>query len=276
MDPISEKPTAAQLTALLLLAVSITLLNCLKPLHLDDPAYYYYAAHIAQHPLAPYDFEVYWDYQTQPANRLLAPPLLPYWWAVAISWLGDHPLLWKLWLLPFHAFSSCCRVGGGAVPAFRSGPGPATGRHDRAVAGPVAGPQPDARRAGPRARLDGAGAVPERLRSAIVAPHPGSGPACRTGDANEIQQLRHPGGVSGLRTDAAPPGPCRGRCRGGLGGVRRLGRFRGLAAWRIALSGRPRSAQRRGARSSAAPGAGAGHHDGRPWAWGVADGVGRC
>lgn len=87
---------------LLLLALALTLVNALKPLHIDDAAYAAYAAHIAEHPLAPYDFLIYWDNTYQPANRLLAPPVVPYFVAGALSCLGDDPVLWKLALLPFH------------------------------------------------------------------------------------------------------------------------------------------------------------------------------
>ena len=32
---------------------------------------------------------------------VLAPPVLPYWWAVAIRLFGRQPWVWKLWLFPF-------------------------------------------------------------------------------------------------------------------------------------------------------------------------------
>jgi hypothetical protein len=82
------------------LALVLTLLNALKPLHIDDAAYYCYAAHIAEHPLSPYGFEVLWDQQPCSANQLLAPPLLLYWWAAGIRLFGENPFLWKVWLLP--------------------------------------------------------------------------------------------------------------------------------------------------------------------------------
>jgi hypothetical protein len=92
-------PTRRRLT-LVLLAVLFTLLNSLKPLHVDDAAYYYYAAQIAQHPLDPYGFEIHWYQHPLPANHVLAPPVLPYWWAAALRLFGDQPFLWKLWLFP--------------------------------------------------------------------------------------------------------------------------------------------------------------------------------
>jgi hypothetical protein len=80
----------------------VTLLGALKPLHMDDTAYHYYAAWIADHPLDPYGFKVFWYEQPQPAHDVLAPPLLPYWWALAIRLFGEEPFWWKCWLLPFH------------------------------------------------------------------------------------------------------------------------------------------------------------------------------
>src|SRR5262249_50776827 len=65
------------------------------------PAYYRYAAHIAEHPLDPYGFSLLWAGQARPAHEVLAPPLVPCWWAAAIRLFGERPFLWKLWLLPF-------------------------------------------------------------------------------------------------------------------------------------------------------------------------------
>src|SRR5947209_4569109 len=87
---------------LLLLTLGFTLLNCLKPLQVDDTAYSYYARHIAEHPLDPYGFEIFWYQSPSSANEVLAPPVLPYWWAAAIRLFGERPFLWKLWLLPFN------------------------------------------------------------------------------------------------------------------------------------------------------------------------------
>src|SRR5262249_54538615 len=79
----------------------LTLLNLPKPLTVDDAAYYYFARHIAADPLHPYDFQMFWYEWPQPANTVLAPPVLPYWWSLALHLFGDRPWLWKLWLLPF-------------------------------------------------------------------------------------------------------------------------------------------------------------------------------
>lgn len=87
--------------ALAVLAVLFTLLNAVKPLQVDDGAYYYYARQAAQDPLRPYGFDMFWYWYPQPANEVLAPPVLPYWWSIAICLFNDNVLLWKLWLLPF-------------------------------------------------------------------------------------------------------------------------------------------------------------------------------
>jgi hypothetical protein len=86
--------------SLLLLACLFVLLDCAKPLVIDDAAYYYYARQMAGHPLDPYGFAMLWWNRPLTANEVLAPPVFPYWWSLAIRLLGDSPLLWKLWLLP--------------------------------------------------------------------------------------------------------------------------------------------------------------------------------
>src|SRR5207253_890174 len=55
---------------------------------------------VAEHPLDPYGFEIFWNEQPQPAVEVLAPPVLPYYWAAAICLFGERPFLWKVWLLP--------------------------------------------------------------------------------------------------------------------------------------------------------------------------------
>jgi hypothetical protein len=88
--------------ALVLLAFLFTLLNCLKPLHVDDTCYVVCSTHIAEHPLSPYEGMIYWDYHLQKANDVLAPPVMLYWLAVIRAALGNSPLVWKLSLLPWH------------------------------------------------------------------------------------------------------------------------------------------------------------------------------
>jgi hypothetical protein len=100
--------------ALLALALIYTLLNAPKPLLIDDAAYYYYARQITRDPLRPYDFSMFWYQWPHPANQVLAPPVLPYWWAVAYQLFGERPFLWKLWLFPFAllfvvALNALCR-----------------------------------------------------------------------------------------------------------------------------------------------------------------------
>lgn len=83
------------------LAALYTLLNAVKPLHMDDTAYCYDARQIASHPFDPYGGTVFWYDRPDPASEILAPPVLPYWWGAAIWLFGERPLLWKLWLFPF-------------------------------------------------------------------------------------------------------------------------------------------------------------------------------
>jgi 4-amino-4-deoxy-L-arabinose transferase-like glycosyltransferase len=83
-------------------ALVLTLLNAAKPLYMDDANYYQYAVHIAERPLDPYGFDVYWAPTPQPAYRILTPPLFPYWWALAIRLFGERPFLWKLFSFPFY------------------------------------------------------------------------------------------------------------------------------------------------------------------------------
>src|SRR6202165_4541362 len=92
---------AGGVRSVLAAAFLFTLLNALKPLHMDDTAYYYVAVHMAEHPLDPYGFKLFWEQEPDPANEVLAPPLLPYWWSLAIRLFGERPFLWKLWLFPF-------------------------------------------------------------------------------------------------------------------------------------------------------------------------------
>src|SRR5262245_56998066 len=86
--------------ALFLLAALATFLNAFKPLHIDDAAYYAYARQFASSPLDPYGFAVFWYQHPEPANTVLAPPVLPLWWSLALR-VTDEPVLWKLWLFPF-------------------------------------------------------------------------------------------------------------------------------------------------------------------------------
>lgn len=96
----TPSPTAL-FFAVLLPAFVLVLFDLPKPLHIDDAAYHLYAAQIAEHPLDPYGFSMYWYHRPYPANEVLAPAVLPYWWSAAIRLFGERPWLWKLWLLPF-------------------------------------------------------------------------------------------------------------------------------------------------------------------------------
>src|SRR6516225_4698038 len=89
------------LLLLLLLALLYTGLASIKPIHIDEAANYYYARQIAEHPSDPYGFEMFWYQRPEPANHVLTPPVLVYWWGLGVRLFGSQPVLWKLWLLPF-------------------------------------------------------------------------------------------------------------------------------------------------------------------------------
>ena len=91
----------ASLKPLLLLALLFTLLNAFKPLCIDDALYYYHVEQISRNPLDPYGFTIFWNDRPEPAVQNLAPVLMQYWWAIAIRLFGEHPFVWKLWLLPY-------------------------------------------------------------------------------------------------------------------------------------------------------------------------------
>jgi hypothetical protein len=83
------------------LAIIVTLANSIKPVLIDDTAYLAYARHIAENPLDPYGFTIFWYTVPEPAMEVLAPPLVPYWLALGIRLFGEEPAALKLWLFPF-------------------------------------------------------------------------------------------------------------------------------------------------------------------------------
>ena len=94
-------PNAGIVNAVVVASV-LTFLNALKPLHIDDVIWFYFAGHIANHPGAPFAFTIPWSQISQPAMNVMAPPVVPYWWAGAMKLFGDHPFLWKASLLPIN------------------------------------------------------------------------------------------------------------------------------------------------------------------------------
>jgi hypothetical protein len=92
---------ASLLRSPLFLALVVTLANAAKPVLVDDTAYLIFARHIAEHPLDPYGFEVFWYTFPDQAMTVLVPPVLPYWLACGIRLFGEHPAFLKLWLFPF-------------------------------------------------------------------------------------------------------------------------------------------------------------------------------
>ncbi len=100
---ISEKITISQPITffhILMLASLLTGLNALKPVHIDDNVYIIYANEFLNHPLDPYKFNFGSPYSNS-ANQLLVPPVLTYYLGTGIKLLGNNPILFKLWLLPF-------------------------------------------------------------------------------------------------------------------------------------------------------------------------------
>lgn len=86
---------------LILFALLYTGLNALTPLKIDDAAYICYVRQIAGHPFDPYGFVIQWYDVPQPANDVLAPPVLPYSVALGMHFFGENPALLKLSLLPW-------------------------------------------------------------------------------------------------------------------------------------------------------------------------------
>src|SRR5215210_6930590 len=89
------------LSSPVVLAVIVSMANAVKPVVVDDTAYLAFARHIAQHPLDPYGFELFWYWVPEPAMEILAPPVVPYWLAAGVALFGEHVVLLKLWLFPF-------------------------------------------------------------------------------------------------------------------------------------------------------------------------------
>jgi hypothetical protein len=100
-QPTRRRRLPSGVTAVLVLAFALTLLNALKPLHVDDPFIYRVAEQISAHPFDPYGFDIFWLQWPQPVFEELTPPVLPYWWAVGLRLFGEWVVGWKLWLLPF-------------------------------------------------------------------------------------------------------------------------------------------------------------------------------
>ncbi|MBA2224888.1 ArnT family glycosyltransferase [Thermogemmata fonticola] len=85
----------------LLLATVVTTCNAAKPVVIDDTAYLLYARHIAQHPLDPYGFTIFWYDQPESAFEVLAPPVYLYWLAAGWQLFGDQIVWLKLWTWPW-------------------------------------------------------------------------------------------------------------------------------------------------------------------------------
>lgn len=106
MSPSDSAGRRTWLAAALVPATILCLLNIAKPLVVDDTAYHAYAVQIARNLADPYGFTIDWYERPKPAFEVLAPPVLPYWWAMGIRLFGDDPWLAKAWLWPWCAVLS--------------------------------------------------------------------------------------------------------------------------------------------------------------------------
>src|SRR5262245_37231999 len=95
----------------LLLAAALTAVDALKPPIVDDVAYLGVARQVSRDPLDPYGFYQFWYQFPQPANQILAPPVLPYWLGLGIRLFGENIPLLKLWLFPVAAVLSLSLAG---------------------------------------------------------------------------------------------------------------------------------------------------------------------
>ena len=78
----------------------MNLANLFEPLTVDDVCHHYYAAQVAEHPLAPFEFETVWHQKPVPAWEVMVAPVNSYYWAPAIALFWESPLAWRLWFLP--------------------------------------------------------------------------------------------------------------------------------------------------------------------------------
>jgi len=104
MQPITSRISKASksfpIITVIFSAVVLTVLNAIKPIHMDDNVYIAYGKEFIDHPLKPYDFN-FGSPNFISANQLLVPPVLPYYLGVGIKILGNNPILFKIWLFPF-------------------------------------------------------------------------------------------------------------------------------------------------------------------------------
>ena len=84
------------LLVVVILAMLMTLCNAVKPLHIDDPFIYRIAEQVRNAPADPYGFDIFWLQWPQPVVEELTPPVLPYWWSLALA-VSERAWVWKLW-----------------------------------------------------------------------------------------------------------------------------------------------------------------------------------
>lgn len=76
-------------------------LNLFEPLTVDDVCHHYYAEQVARDPLRPFEFDLVWHQKPVAAWDVMVAPVTSYWWAPAVAWFPDRPIVWKAWFLPF-------------------------------------------------------------------------------------------------------------------------------------------------------------------------------
>jgi hypothetical protein len=86
---------------ILLIAAAWTVLNAIKPVHVDDDYFMSVARHIAHHPTDPFGFVSFWYEWPEPGFWVVCPMVLPYWLALPAALFWDTPFIIKMWMLPF-------------------------------------------------------------------------------------------------------------------------------------------------------------------------------
>ena len=57
---------------------------------------------MAKEPLRPFEFAIDWHQKPVAAWDVMVAPVNSYYWAPAIAWFGDEPVVWKIWFLPLY------------------------------------------------------------------------------------------------------------------------------------------------------------------------------
>ena len=96
-------PSGSRASWLFGLAIALTVAAMLKPILWDDEVYFQFARYIAQHPFDPYAARIWVNGHSLDGLYVLAPPVLLYWWAGAISLFGPSICVSAIAMFPFAA-----------------------------------------------------------------------------------------------------------------------------------------------------------------------------